>query len=106
MTIESVQQGTGSDGRYLRAIDLFWDAAFERTSKSPEVWVVETSYGSINEVETDRGTCSCRDYEINSRGGNTPNFYCKHKWAVNMKRVWLRQNVREIVEAGYFGDAA
>ena len=62
MTIESIAaKGRGDEGRVQRAVDLYWDAAFERTSKSPEVWVVETTYGSINEVDLDRGTCSCED---------------------------------------------
>ena len=101
MTIESVQQGMGSDGRYLRAIDLFWDAAFERTSKSPEVWLVETTYGSVNEVELDRGTCSCKDFEMHT---HLEGFRCKHVISVDLKSRWLRKSAREL--APYFGGEA
>jgi predicted nucleic acid-binding Zn finger protein len=96
----------GSDGRYLRAVDLFWSSAFERESKVPEVWVMVTPYGSENRINVDEGTCTCRDYEINADKRNTREFMCKHKWSVNMKRIWLKQSTREIVEAGYFGCVA
>jgi predicted nucleic acid-binding Zn finger protein len=101
MAEQSVQQEQGSDGRYQRAIDLFWDAAFERTSKSPEVWVVETSYGSINEVDLDRGLCSCKDFEMHT---HINGFRCKHVIAADLKSRWLRKNVREL--APYFGGEA
>jgi hypothetical protein len=100
------QQEQRGEGRYLKAVDIFWTGALERKSKSPEVWIVETVYGSVNEVEVDRGTCTCTDYEIHTYQRGISEHMCKHKWAVNMKRVELRQNVREIVEAGYFGEVA
>ena len=107
MTEQSIAaRGAGEDGRYLRAVDLYWNSAVVRESKSPEIWVVHTPYDSENRINVDEGTCTCRDYEINATRQEIAGFMCKHKWVVNMKRVWLRQNVREIVEAGYFGDAA
>ena len=76
-------------------------------SRRSAVWVVETTYGSVNRVNVDEGTCTCADYEVHTHKRHHKDFWCKHRWAVNLKRVQLRRDVREIVEAGYFGgDAA
>ena len=99
--MDSVTQSAGGEGRRQRGIELFRDAAFERVSKSPEVWIVESTYGSINEVELDRGTCSCRDFEIH---GRTDGFSCKHLTAARLKSRKLAKDAREL--SGYFGGEA
>ena len=102
MTIESIAaKGRGDEGRVQRAVDLFWDAAFERISKSPEVWVVETTYGSVNEVDLDRGICSCEDFK---RHTHIRQFRCKHIISADWKSIWLRDSVLAV--APHFGSVA
>ena len=50
----------------------------------------------------DRGTCSCRDYEINTYERGAEDFYCKHRHAVDMKRRWLKQTARACAPTSNF----
>ena len=99
--MQSVTQHRGEGTtREQRADWLLENAAFERISKEPvEVWIVETPYGSVNEIEWDRRTCSCKDHEVHGH-----RLRCKHVRSVRKKRDKLKKDARQL--AGFFGGEA
>ena len=99
--MESIAYRPIATTRQGRAIQLFHDAAFDRISKTPEVWVVETTYRSVNEVNLDAVTCTCKDQEHH---GHIEGFMCKHLIAANLFSAWLRKSARDL--SGYFGGGA
>lgn len=80
--------------RQTRAEDLFRDGAFERVSREPDVWIVESVKGSVHTVDLSKGSCSCADYEYHR---HIEKFACKHGLATHMKAEWLRRSARIIV---------
>ncbi len=95
MATESIAERRAGERatRQSRGLELFREGAFERISRDPETWIVETSYGSANEVEIDRRRCSCKDFEYH---WHIDGFQCKHLVAARMYRAWLRKSARAL----------
>jgi len=101
--IPQVERIGERETRQMRAEVLLETAAFERVSRKPEVWLIETPYGSVHECELDRGRCDkgCKDFQIH---GHLEGFECKHIISCRMHSERMKKTVR--VLAGFFGGEA
>lgn len=77
-----------------RAVALFHDGAFERISKDPEVWVVESPKRKTEHaVCLTNGTCDCQDFDWHR---HLEGFACYHLASVTLYSRWLRDSARKM----------
>ena len=102
-TTESIAIGTREEGTGWKGALLVRACCLRACLERPEVWIIETPSGSVYEMEWDRGTCGCTDYE---RHWHLDGFRCKHLRALRMKRDRAKKNARVRAQAVLRGEAA